>query len=60
MNVKELMERLNELPLDAEVCVSEPCGDETRNGEYWLVDLDFQQSAEVFGIENKVMLRGME
>ena len=60
MNVKELLNRLKDMPLDTEVCISEACGGDTRLGDYWLVDLEIRKNDDDFAIKNKVVLRGME
>jgi len=60
MIVSDLIKRLENLPPNAEVRVTESSGDETRTENFWLVDIDYQHRNKEFDFVDEVILIGME
>jgi len=60
MIVIDLIKRLESLPPNAEVRVTESANDETRAENFWLVDIDYQYRNKEFDFVDEVILIGME
>ena len=60
MTVIDLIKRLESLPPNAEVRLTESDGDETRTENFWLVDIDYQHRNKEFDFVDEVILIGME
>jgi hypothetical protein len=60
MTVSDLIKRLEDLPPNAEVRVTESDGDDTRHENFWLVDVEHQHSDKEFDIQDEVVLIGVE